>query len=145
MDIRNRFALVWSDAEAVNRDKLMASRREERKQEIHFYVMRLLDENPSITTREIANRVGLSNGSAYYCVNALIDKGFVKLKNFTNSNTKTNYLYELTPRGIRAKAALTVQFLERKKDEYHDLKAEILRLESELGIDELDSSEDRSG
>ena len=123
----------------------MASRREERKQEIHFYVMRLLDENPSITTREIANRVGLSNGSAYYCVNALIDKGFVKLKNFTNSKTKTNYLYELTPRGVRAKAALTVQFLERKKDEYNDLKAEILRLESELGMDEIVSSEDSSG
>ena len=107
--------------------------------------MRLLDENPSITTREIANRVGLSNGSAYYCVNALIDKGFVKLKNFTNSKTKTNYLYELTPRGVRAKAALTVQFLERKKDEYNDLKAEILRLESELGMDEIVSSEDSSG
>ena len=73
-------------------------------------VMRLLDENPSISTRNIARSVGISNGAAYYCVTALIDKGFVKLKNFTQSKTKANYIYELTPRGIRTKAALTVYF-----------------------------------
>ena len=112
----------------------MASRREERQQEIHFKVMRLLQEDASITTREIAQKVGISNGAAYYCVIALIDKGFVKLKNFTKSSTKANYLYELTPRGIRAKAKLTVQFLDLKRDEYNDLKAEIERLECELGI-----------
>ena len=94
--------------------------------------MRLLDEDPSISTREIAQKVGISNGSAYYCVTALIDKGFVKLKNFSQSKTKANYIYELTPRGIRAKAALTVSFLERKRHEYGDLKLEIERLENEL-------------
>jgi len=97
--------------------------------------MRLMDETPAISTRDIARRVGISNGAAYYCVTALIDKGFVKLKNFTESKTKSNYIYELTPRGIRAKAALTVSFLERKRHEYEDLKAEIKRLESELGVD----------
>ena len=98
--------------------------------------MRLLDENPSISTREIARTVGISNGSAYYCVTALVDKGFVKLKNFARSQAKGKYLYELTPRGISAKAALTVSFLERKKNEYEDLKLEIERLESELGVDD---------
>ena len=98
--------------------------------------MRLLDEDPSISTREIARRVGISNGAAYYCVSALIDKGFVKLKNFARSKTKSNYIYELTPRGIRAKAALTVSFLERKKNEYEDLRLEIERLESELVVEE---------
>ena len=93
----------------------MASRRDQRQQETHFKVIRLLDEDPSISTREIALRVGISNGAAYYCVTALVEKGFVKLKNFTKSKTKTNYIYELTPRGIREKAALTVQFLERKE------------------------------
>ena len=97
--------------------------------------MRLLDQDPSISTREIARKVGISNGAAYYCVTALIEKGFVKLKNFTQSKTKANYIYELTPRGIRAKAALTVSFLERKKTEYEDLKLEIECLESELGVD----------
>ena len=99
-------------------------------------VMRLLEEDPSISTREIARRVGISNGAAYYCVTALVDKGFVKLKNFARSKTKAKYIYELTPRGIRVKAALTVSFLERKKNEYKDLKLEIERLESELGVND---------
>ena len=96
--------------------------------------MCLLDEDPSISTREIADRVGISNGAAHYCVTALVEKGFVKLKSFTKSKTKANYIYKLTPRGIRAKAALTIKFLERKRDEYTDLKAEIEWLENELGI-----------
>ena len=112
----------------------MASKREERKQETHFNVMRLLNEDPSISTREIADRVGISNGAAYYCVTALIEKGFVKMKNFTQSKNKANYIYELTPRGIRAKAALTVQFLEHKRTEYYHLKTEIARLENELRL-----------
>lgn len=116
----------------------MASKRDQRQQETHFKVIRLLDEDPSISTREIALRVGISNGAAYYCVTALVEKGFVKLKNFTRSKTKTNYIYELTPRGIRAKAALTVQFLERKRNEYNELKLEIARLENELSEKDKD-------
>ena len=114
----------------------MASNRDERKQELHFRVMRLLEDDPSISTREIAQKIRISNGAAYYCVTALVDKGFVKLKNFTRSKSKAKYIYELTPRGIRAKAALTVQFLERKRNEYQQLKAEIYRLESEIGLEE---------
>ena len=115
----------------------MASQREHQQEETHFRVMRLLDEDPSISTREIAKQVGISNGTAYYCVTALIEKGFVKLKNFTQSKTKANYIYELTPRGIRAKAALTVSFLDRKRHEYEDLRKEIERLESELGVEDM--------
>ena len=66
----------------------MASRRNQRQQETHFKVIRLLDEDPSISTREIALRVGISNGAAYYCVTALVEKGFVKLKNFTKSKPR---------------------------------------------------------
>ena len=114
----------------------MASQREQQQEDTRLKVMRLLDEDPSISTREIAQKVGISNGAAYYCVTALVDKGFVKLKNFAQSQAKGKYIYELTPRGIRAKAALTVSFLERKKNEYEDLKLEIERLESELGVDD---------
>ena len=67
----------------------------------------------------------------------------MKLKNFTQSKTKANYIYELTPRGIRVKAAMTVQFLERKRDEYNDLKAEIEKLENELGLDDEEKSGDK--
>ena len=123
----------------------MASRRDQRQQETHFKVMQLVDADPSISTREIAKRVGISNGSAYYCLTALIDKGFVKLKNFTQSKTKANYIYELTPRGIRVKAAMTVQFLERKRDEYNDLKAEIEKLENDLGLDDEEKPDDKKG
>ena len=112
----------------------MASNREQRRQEIHFQLMRLLDEDESISTREIARKLGISNGAAYYCVTALIDKGFVKLNNFTLSKKKAKYIYKLTPRGIRAKTKLTVEFLERKKDEYNELRQEIDHLENELGL-----------
>ena len=111
----------------------MASKRQERQKEIRFRILRLIQEEPSITTREVANRVGISNGGAYYCITALVDKGFVKLKNFTQSRNKVSYIYELTPRGVRAKAALTLHFLERKREEFKDLQLEISRLEMELG------------
>ncbi len=107
--------------------------------------MRLLNDDPSISTREIARRVGISNGAAYYCVMALVDKGFVKLKNFARSQTKSNYIYELTPRGIRAKAALTVSFLERKRHEYKDLKIEIESLENELRLEEISKPDNTGG
>lgn len=123
----------------------MASTRDRRQQETHFKVMQLVDADPSISTREIAHRVGISNGAAYYCVTALVDKGFVKLRNFTQSKNKANYIYELTPRGIRAKGALTVQFLELKRDEYNDLKAEIKLLENELGVGGEKQSDDNMG
>ena len=96
--------------------------------------MRLLNDNPAITTREIAKEVGISNGAAYYCVTALIEKGLVKLSNFAGASQKSKYLYTLTPKGIRQKALMTTAFLERKLEEFEDLKREISELEREAGL-----------
>jgi Transcriptional regulators len=112
----------------------LASRREERQAEIRLRILRLLAENPERSTRELASAVGISNGSAYYVVTALIDKGFVKLENFANNPRKSQYAYLLTPRGIREKSLLTHSFIERKREEFEVLKAEIKALEEEAGL-----------
>jgi len=85
-----------------------------------------------MTTREIAQKVGISNGSAYYLLASLIDMGFVKLSNFKDSSQKIKYSYLLTPKGIREKSLVTSKFLVRKKQEYELLKKEIIKLERDL-------------
>ena len=85
-----------------------------------------------MTTREIAKKVGISNGSAYYLLTSLIDMGFIKLSNFKDSSQKIKYSYLLTPKGIREKSLVTSKFLVRKKQEYELLKIEISDLERDL-------------
>ena len=114
----------------------MASNRSKRQEETYFRVMQILHENPKASTRDIARALGISNGSAYYCISELLEKGLIKFKNFKKSTSKSNYLYQLTPKGVSSKASLTVKFLERKRKEYNDLKEEIARLEVELQISE---------
>jgi len=87
--------------------------------------MHLIEQNPQVSQREIANRLGLSLGGINYCIKALINKGYVKVSNFTENPHKIGYAYLLTPSGIVAKAALTGRFLKRKIAEYDALKAEI--------------------
>jgi EPS-associated MarR family transcriptional regulator len=112
----------------------MASRRNEQREAARLKVMRLLHDNPQISTRQIANEVGISNGSAYYVLTALVDKGFVKLGNFKSNPRKGQYAYLLTPKGIREKSLLTHSFIERKRKEFEDLKTEIKVLEEEVGM-----------
>ena len=110
----------------------MASRRDAQREDTRLRVMRLLAEDPERSTRQIAEAVGISHGAAYYVVSALIEKGFVKLGNFSRSPRKGQYAYLLTPRGLREKTALTQGFIARKRAEYEDLRAEIEALEREL-------------
>ena len=111
----------------------MASRREDQQEEVRLRVMRLISENPELSTRQIANEVGISNGSAHYLLKALVEKGLVKLENFKQNPRKGQYAHVLTPRGIREKATLTVNFLRRKVVEYEALREEIEALEREVG------------
>ncbi len=94
--------------------------------------MRLLEENPDLTRRELAQSLGVSVGSVNSCLKAPADKGWVKMKNFANSKNKFGYIYVLTPSGLAEKALVPQRFLQRKMDEYDQLKAEIQDLASEL-------------
>jgi EPS-associated MarR family transcriptional regulator len=95
--------------------------------------LRLLETNPEMTQRELAEALGVSLGAANYCLKALVEKGWVKLENFQNNPNKLGYLYLLTPMGMAAKTTLTARFLRRKLAEYEALKAEIEQLQSEVG------------
>ena len=111
----------------------MASRRKEHQEDAKFRVFQIINENPQMTTREIAQKVGISNGSAYYLLTSLIDMGFVKLQNYKENSQKIKYYYLLTPKGIREKSLTTSKFLVRKKKEYELLKKEIIKLEQDIG------------
>ena len=102
------------------------------KEEMHWRVMRLLEEQPDLTQRELAEQLGVSVGGVNYCLKALIDRGWVKMKNFAHSKNKFGYAYVLTPTGLSEKAAITHRFLKRKMDEYAALRVEIATLEQEL-------------
>ena len=101
------------------------------QEDTYFRVLRALNENPDLTQRELAQKLGVSVGSLNYCLKALIEKGWVKMQNFSQSKNKFGYVYILTPRGIAEKAALTGNFLKRKLIEYDSLKAEIESLHAE--------------
>ena len=94
-------------------------------------VLRLLDESPSRTQREMAHELGMSLGKANYVLQALLAKGFLKIQNFRSSGNKRGYAYLLTPKGVAAKAELTKHFLARKMEEYDALRLEIERLQAE--------------
>ncbi len=96
--------------------------------------MRLISQNPEMSTRQVADAVGISNGSAYYVLRALLDKGHLKLENFKKNPRKGDYAYILTPKGVREKSILTHSFLKRKRDEFKMLKMEIDQLEEEVTL-----------
>lgn len=110
----------------------MTSKRTKLQEDTHFRVMRLLQDNPEMSQRELADAVGVSVGGIHYVLNALIDKGLVKLGNFSAAEDKRRYAYILTPKGIARKAALTRAFLVRKMEEYEALREEIEALKAEV-------------
>lgn len=100
--------------------------------ETRYRLLKYLEEHPTATQRQVANALGVSIGKANYCLKALVEKGWVKVRNFRNSKNKAAYLYVLTPRGIEEKVNVTVAFLRRKRNEYDLLAQEIDRLTAEV-------------
>ena len=105
---------------------------DEPMEDTHFRLLKLLQAKPDLSQRDLARELGTSLGKVNYCLNALIDKGLIKVRNFRDSNNKLGYAYLLTPRGIESKATITVQFLKRKMTEYEMLKTEIEQLQREV-------------
>jgi len=108
--------------------------------EIHYRLLKVLEENPDITQRELAVRLGISLGKANYCLRALMGRGWVKMANFRRNPNKMGYVYLLTPRGIDEKARFAVRFLRHKLNEFDALKAEIERLKVEVAASATNES-----
>ena len=101
-------------------------------EEISYKLFKLIEEDPDISQRELAKEMGISLGKTNYCLKALMDKGWLKARNFKNSNNKIAYAYVFTPKGLREKAKITTRFLKRKVREYELLKREIEQLQQEV-------------
>lgn len=95
-----------------------------------FELLRKIQKNPNYSQRELAYELGVSLGKLNYCLNALKDKGLIKIKNFTKNPNKLNYVYVLTPKGFSEKAKLTLNFMKRKMQEYEDLKKELEKIKN---------------
>ena len=112
----------------------MNNRRDEFQEDIQFQVMRRLHDSPDLSQRTLAKELGISLGSINYCFQALMEKGWIKVQNFSHSQHKLGYAYLLTPTGIAEKTRLTASFLKRKKAEYEVLHQEIEQLKAELRV-----------
>ena len=99
--------------------------------ETRFRLLRTLQAQPDISQRALAQELGFSLGKVNYCVQALVDKGLLKVANFNQSRQKHRYLYQLTPAGIAEKARITSRFLKRKLAEHEALTREIEQLRRE--------------
>ena len=100
--------------------------------ELSIKLARELEKIPEQSQRALSQNCGVSLGSIHYCLNALIEKGYVKAKNFKNAKNKVAYAYVLTPSGIALKKELALAFLKRKQAEYDALQKEIALLEDDL-------------
>jgi EPS-associated MarR family transcriptional regulator len=107
--------------------------------ETRYHLLKLLEQNPSISQREISNQLGLSLGKVNYCLQALVEKGWIKARNFKNSKKKFAYMYVFTPSGLEEKALVTYRFLRKKLEEINELRREIETLRDEAQRSVVDS------
>jgi EPS-associated MarR family transcriptional regulator len=101
--------------------------------EYRYRILKLLESDPHASQRRIADELGISLGRVNYCLQALIEKGLIKVNNFRNNANKQVYLYLLTPKGINEKTRVTLRFLKAKLNEYEALERELEVLRREAG------------
>ncbi len=95
--------------------------------ENNYKVLKQIQNNPNTSQRKLAKEVGFSLGKLNYCLKALQQKGLIKIDNFKKNPNKISYVYILTPKGIKKKAKLTMNFMIRKMKEYDELKKELIK------------------
>ena len=115
----------------------MTTQSSKLREDVNFRILRLLQDNPEMSQRELAKAVGLSTGGIHYVLNALLDKGLLKIENSTTTEDKRRYAYILTREGMASKANLTKRFLIRKMADYELLKAEIDEVREDLSDTEV--------
>ena len=115
----------------------MSTQRDKLREDVQFRILRLLQDNPEMSQRELAKAVGLSTGGIHYVLNALLDKRLLKIENSTTTEDKRRYAYVLTSEGMASKANLTKRFLIRKMADYDLLKAEIDEVFEDLSDTEV--------
>jgi len=118
----------------------MATQRDQMREDARFRILRLLQDNPEMSQRDLAQAVGVSTGGIHYVLSALVDKGLIKIGNFTAAEDKRRYAYVLTSKGFAEKARLTRRFLARKMKEYEALRAEIEAVRAEIDADDARES-----
>jgi len=97
-------------------------------EELELTILRKVDDVKN--QRTLADELGYSVGKINYIMNALIDKGLIKVENFATAENKKNYKYLLTQKGIKEKVTLTERFIKKKKAEYNQLQKELKTLKS---------------
>ena len=100
--------------------------------ETRYRLLKFLQLHPEWSQRQIATGMGISLGKVNYCLRALTERGFVKVGRFTRSQSKSDYRYLLTPKGLAEKIQITARFLTHKQEEFEDIKQEIALLKREL-------------
>ena len=117
----------------------MTTRRQTANEDTLFWTLKVLQENPGVSQRTLAKEVGINVSTINFCLKALVEKGWIKMGNFSKNPDKLSYAYLLTPTGVTEKAVLTRRFLQRKMAEYEKLRGEIeaLQLEAEQATSPL--------
>ena len=101
-------------------------------EDAHLRILKIVAEDPDISQRQLAQRLGVSLGKTNFLIRSLLEKGLLKARNFRQAQNKLQYAYLLTPKGIAAKVQLTRAYLARKEAEYEALQAEIRALRNEV-------------
>lgn len=120
------FGLKWMS------HPMVSDKNARQREDVYFRMLRLIEERPDASQREIAEKLGVSLGAVNYCLRALLGKGYLKLTNLKASKNKFSYVYVLTPEGIAHRAGLAVRFVERKVAEYHAIQAELKQLREDF-------------